>query len=146
MAAALFAGACGDGTAEFVPSHRSVTIEDHDPSSQRHALGGSISGLDRAGLVLANGSDRVFVAAYTTSFVFPTSLAGAEDYAVTVVRQPAGRICSVKNGSGAMPDNPVANVKVRCLISADKTEPVGQWDRALLVLLGVARSARSEPF
>ena len=149
MAATLVTSACGDGAlTEFVPPHNdgSAAIEAHNPSSQRHTLGGSISGLDRAGLVLANGTDRLLVAAHTSSFVFPTPLASAEGYTVTVVSQPAGRLCSVKNGSGAMPGNPVANVKVRCLVSADKTEPVGQSSRALLVLLGVARSARSVPF
>jgi len=147
ISAALIASACGGGSAEFVPLNNdgSAAIESHDPSSQRHTVGGSISGLDRAGLVLANGGDSVPVAPHTTSFVLPTSLAYAERYAVRVASQPAGLSCSVSNGSGAMPANPVANVKVRCLDGAKTTGPgVRQWTaRALLVLVGVARSARS---
>jgi hypothetical protein len=113
-------------------------------SEKFYTLGGTISGLTRTGLVLASGANIVTVAAHTTSFTLPTSVAYANPYAVTVAAQPAGLTCSVSNGAGLMPASSVTSVKVRCLDNAD---PAGANARSmnatgLVLLLGLARSAR----
>jgi len=83
-----------------------------------YTLGGTVSGLTVAGLVLANGTDTVTVASGATSFVFPTALAAATPYSVSVSTQPNGWTCTVSGGAGNMPTNNVANVQVTCAINS----------------------------
>jgi hypothetical protein len=63
-------------------------------------LGGTISGMTKIGLVLANGTDRISPPASATTFVFPTYIARKAAYAVSVTAQPAGQQCTVPNGTG----------------------------------------------
>jgi hypothetical protein len=83
-------------------------------STLSYTLGGTISGLTSAGLVLANGADTLTVAANASTFVFNKPVAYTSAYAVSVVSQPTGMICSVANGIGTMPAANVANVAVTC--------------------------------
>jgi hypothetical protein len=78
------------------------------------SLGGSVDGLTNSGLVLANGSDTVAVAANATTFTFPSLVAAGSSYAVTVRTQPTGLACSVAKGTGTMPASAVATVAVTC--------------------------------
>lgn len=140
LAAALFANGCGDGSTD--PA--SLQAAGAATSETFHTLGGSISGLTRTGLVLANGANTVSVAANTTSFTLPTPVAYANGYGVTVAAQPAGLNCMVSNGSGSMPASDVTSLKVKCV---DDEATVGATDkglnaRGLVVFLGLARSAR----
>ncbi len=100
----------GTGTmAGAAVTNVSVTCTD-----QPFTLGGSISGLTTAGLVLANGSDTRTVAANATSFTLPTQVKYDSTYAVTVKTQPTGLTCSVSAGSGTMPAKAVTTVAVSC--------------------------------
>lgn len=83
-----------------------------------HSLGGSISGLPSAGLVLANGSDRVSPAAGALSFTFATPVAEGGAYAVSVQTQPTGATCSVGSGIGTMGTSNVVSVQVTCAANA----------------------------
>ncbi len=83
-------------------------------TDQLFTVGGSVGGLTASGLVLANGNDTVTVPANATVFTFPTSVAYASKYAVTVSAQPAGLMCSITGGSGTMPPNNVSSVQVSC--------------------------------
>jgi uncharacterized repeat protein (TIGR03803 family) len=83
-------------------------------SDQAYPLGGKVSGLNGAGLVLANGSNAVSVSAGATSFTMPTPVAYTSSYQVTVQTEPSGEACSVTNGSGTMPASAVSNVSVTC--------------------------------
>src|SRR5271169_5768407 len=93
LATAFLANGCGDGLAE------PVSLQGGGPATSEkfHTLGGTISGLTRTGLVLANGANIVSVAANTTSFTLPTPVAYADGYGVTVAAQPAGLSCMVSN-------------------------------------------------
>jgi hypothetical protein len=82
---------------------------------QNNSLGGSISGLTAAGLVLANGSDTVSPAANATTFTFPTRVGDGSAYGVTVLAQPAGLTCSVINGAAIMGAADVTSVQVNCI-------------------------------
>lgn len=84
-------------------------------SPYAYMLGGTISGLTADGLVLANGSDLLSVAANAAVFSMPTGLAAASGYNLTVVAQPAGMSCSVTNGSGLMPAADLNTVQVACV-------------------------------
>jgi hypothetical protein len=90
-------------------------------SAASYQIGGTISGLTAAGLVLANGSDSVSPAAGATSFVFSTAVASGAAYAVTVQTQPAGLTCSVSAGSGTVATANVTNVAVSCVANAQSS-------------------------
>ena len=83
-------------------------------SDQAFPLGGTISGLDEAGLVLANGADTLTVNSGCNGFTMPTAVAYTSSYSVTVQAQPAGLACSVTNGSGTMSAAAVTNVAIDC--------------------------------
>jgi YVTN family beta-propeller protein len=83
-------------------------------SAQGYNLGGTVSGLTASGLVLANGTQTVTVAAGATSFTFSQPIANGGGYAVSVQTQPSGQTCSVSNGSGTMQAGGVSNVAVTC--------------------------------
>jgi uncharacterized repeat protein (TIGR03803 family) len=83
-------------------------------SDRAYSIGGSISGLNGSGLVLANGSDTFTANAGATTFTMPTPVAYTSGYAVTVQTQPTGEACSVGNGTGTMPAGPVTNIAVTC--------------------------------
>jgi hypothetical protein len=77
-------------------------------------VGGTVSGLTSAGLVLANGSASVAVAAGATTFTFAAPVPTASSFDVTVMTQPAGGTCTVSNGTGVILTSSVNNVSVTC--------------------------------
>ena len=87
-------------------------------------LGGTISGLDSEGLVLINGSVQQRIPAGATSFKMtkykadgtPESgqVPDGQPYGITILEQPAGRTCTVANGTGLMGSTAVTNVAVTC--------------------------------
>ena len=83
-----------------------------------HSIGGTISGLPSAGLVLANGSDTVSPAAGASSFTFAAPIAEGGAYAVSVRTQPTGATCSVGSGTGTMGVSDIASVLVTCAANA----------------------------
>jgi len=87
-------------------------------ASVSHTLGGTISGLPSAGLVLSNGTDTVSPAAGAQSFTFAVPVAQGGAYAVAVRTQPTGATCSVGSGSGTMGTSDVSAVQVTCSANA----------------------------
>jgi hypothetical protein len=83
-------------------------------TDQPFNLGGSISGLTTAGLVLANGTDTLTVNANAMSFTMPVKVAYGSHYALNVQSQPTGLTCSVNNGTGTMPAQAITSVAVVC--------------------------------
>ena len=90
-------------------------------SDKTFNIGGTISGLTAAGLVLTNGSDALNVPAGATSFTMPAAVANGSSYSVTVTAQPTGLTCDVTNGAGTI-TGPVTNIAVAC---TDQTPAVG---------------------
>ena len=80
-------------------------------STGSNTLGGTVSGLSTDGLVLANGSDTLAVAAGATAFTFDETIGSRYD--VTVQTQPSGQTCQVSHGSGSASGN-VSSVTVTC--------------------------------
>ena len=81
--------------------------------SATFAVGGAVTGLAGAGLVLANlGSNNLAVNA-DGSFNFSPPMGAGTPYAVSVLTQPSGQICTVTNGSGTVTAN-VSNIVVTC--------------------------------
>jgi hypothetical protein len=83
-------------------------------ASAAFTLGGTISGLTGNGLVLANGTDTTSPAPGAATFTFPTKLASADSFTVTVSAQPAGQTCVVSNGTGVILTSSVTNVAINC--------------------------------
>ncbi len=96
-------------------------------SPQAFTVGGTVSGLSGAGLVLANGGDTVRPGAGATTFVFPTTVAFGATYSVTVQTQPAGQTCAV---AGTFPSTMglgnVTNVLVSCATTSTYTLVAGR--------------------
>lgn len=103
----------------------SVTSVEIRCTTTSYDLGGTISGLDSEGLILINGSAQQKILAGATTFKMTTYKAGTTDpesgqvpdgqpYGITILEQPAGRICTVANGTGTMGSTAVTNVAVTC--------------------------------
>jgi len=97
------------------------TVLDHDINiifvmctTNRFKIGGTVSGLTGAGLVLqTNRGDQAAITS-NGAFTFPTSLPSGTSYIVTVQTQPSGQTCSVVNGAGTIGASNVTNVQVTC--------------------------------
>lgn len=87
------------------------------PSPDAFRLGGTISGLAGSGLILRNGMQDLPIAAGTTSFVFPGTLASGAGYQVGIAAQPTtpAQTCTVSNGMGMVGSSDVTNVSVSCV-------------------------------
>src|SRR5260221_7841038 len=80
-------------------------------------IGGTISGLTGAGLVLRlNGGSNLPVNPNATGFTFTTQLASGAAYAATVLTQPTGpsQTCTVANGSGTGASANVTTIGISC--------------------------------
>jgi hypothetical protein len=89
----------------------------------KYTVGGTITGLTGANLVLANGSTGGTYTAATPAtppsttpitYELPVVQFGTT-YGVTVSRQPDGQVCTVSNATGTMGDEAVKNVNVVCV-------------------------------
>lgn len=81
-------------------------------------VGGTITGLDSAGLQLANGASVISPEATAVSFVFPNQVDIGAAYSISVVAQPARQTCTVANGAGRAGATPVTIVSVGCVQKA----------------------------
>ncbi len=88
--------------------------DSNDAPTTAFSIGGSVSGLTSAGLVLVNGADTATPAAGATSFSFPTPLASGSSYAVAVQAQPPNATCVVSSGIGTVGAAAVADISVTC--------------------------------
>jgi len=79
-----------------------------------YTLGGTVTGLKGAGLVLANGSITVAVQDKATTFTFGKTVPNQLPYGVTVLAQPVGQTCTVQNGAGIMPIGDKNDVIINC--------------------------------
>lgn len=85
-----------------------------------YSVGGTVTGLTGAGLVLqVNGGGNLAIAA-AGSFTFVSPIAATTNYTVTVLTQPAGQICTVANGSGTV-TGVVTNIAVTCGVTIGGT-------------------------
>jgi hypothetical protein len=88
-------------------------------SSGVYTLGGTVSGLTTAAVVLANGATTLSTGNGT--FTMPGTVASGSSYNVIVQTQPTGRTCSVANGSGAVGSANVTNIAVTCAANGSYT-------------------------
>lgn len=98
----------GSGTATAKVSDVSVTCVNNGP----YTVGGTVSGLSGSLVLQNNGADNLTRNA-NGAFTFATPVTSGGAYAVTVLTQPAGQICSVSQGSGTA-SGQVTNVAITC--------------------------------
>jgi hypothetical protein len=90
-------------------------------TTNTYAVGGAISGLLGAGLVLQdNLGDTLAVAPSGTSFVFATAVASGATFGVTVLTQPTAlsQTCSVSQGTGTVTNAAVTTIALSCATNA----------------------------
>jgi uncharacterized protein YkwD len=109
--------ACGGGG-----SGSSSSGSGNSGGSGTYTVGGSINGLNGAASLSLNGGAAQSVSS-DGSFVFSSSLASGDSYAVTVVTAPTGETCSVSNGSGTVGSANVTNVTITCVVPSSTSVP-----------------------
>jgi len=81
-------------------------------------VGGTVSGLTSAGMILTDAAGDMFpVAAGSSQFVLPGSVAFGSRYSVTVQQQPMLQTCEISAGTGTMGPGNVSSVAVVCPLS-----------------------------
>lgn len=80
-----------------------------------YTVGGTVSGLTGASLVLRMGTASLIISGGTTTFKFASGLKTGATYTVLAGIQPAGYACSVSNGSGIIASTNVTNIGVTCV-------------------------------
>ncbi len=102
----------GTGTVDAAVTNVSVTC-----STTTYSIGGTLSGLTSGTVVLQdNGTDNLSLNA-DGKFTFATKLAAGSTYAVSVLTQPSGQLCTVTSGNGTANAN-VTTVGVNCVVSS----------------------------
>jgi large repetitive protein len=82
----------------------------------RFSVGGTVTGLLGTGLVLQNNAADDLAISSNGSFTFPTALANAASYSVTVRTQPTGQNCVVAEPAVGTIDNAdLATITVTCV-------------------------------
>ncbi|MCX7557571.1 S8 family serine peptidase [Xanthomonadaceae bacterium JHOS43] len=79
-----------------------------------YTVGGTVTGLAAAGLVLGLNGDESLPIASDGAFTFDAVLADGAGYDVVVEAQPEGQHCSVEQASGTIADADVTDVAVVC--------------------------------
>ncbi len=110
--------ACGskedDGKSPLVP-----------PVPKAFTVGGTVSGLSAAGLVLQLNDANDLSPGSSGPFMFGTLLQAGVSYAVTVTVQPSGQTCVVSSGSGTMGSSNMTGIAVTCTANPVPVHTVG---------------------
>jgi len=87
-------------------------------ATNQYVVGGTVSGLTGAGLVLTSGAVDLPITA-NGGFAFPSALDSGSSFAVTVKTQPANptQACTVANGTGTVAGSDVSTIAVTCSTS-----------------------------
>lgn len=85
-------------------------------ATNSYSVGGTVSGLSGAGLVLRNNGGTDLAVAGNGSFTFSTSVVSGGAYSVAVASQPTGpkQHCLVSSGSGSVSHANVTSVALSC--------------------------------
>lgn len=85
------------------------------PATATFSVGGTVTGLTGAGLVLRNNADNRAITA-DGPFTFATSLASGASYSVTVATRPSApsQACVIANGAGTVGSANITGIEVIC--------------------------------
>jgi hypothetical protein len=123
------AGAAGAAVGLSLAACSGGGVSNTDTSSAvtNFTVGGTVTGLSGAGLVLQNnGGDDLKVTA-SGNFVFPTTLITGNRYMVSVLSQPSSpdQTCVVANGSGLVANGNITAVAIQCADKTSATDTIG---------------------
>ncbi len=96
---------CGPGVANGAGTIGSANVTNIGVTCANFSIGGPVSGLTGAGLVLQlNGANDYAIDPGSTGFTFPpsTTLGSGNLYTINVRSQPAGQTCTIVNGTGTV--------------------------------------------
>lgn len=79
-----------------------------------YTIGGTVTGLAAGAVTLQDNAGDDLVVSANGAFAFARRLAGGATYAVTVVRNPTGQVCTVTGGTGTLAAAGVTTVVVNC--------------------------------
>ncbi len=100
------------------------------PSEAGYKVGGYISGFGGVLKIGLNGVEE-YSTIYNGSFNFAFSLSTGASFAVTVLSQPVGYQCTVKNGNGVMSESDYPFVDIDCKSTSTlikpQVDPDGAW-------------------
>jgi hypothetical protein len=116
LAATLALSACGNSGNDISPT-TSKAVE--EPPA--FAVGGTIQGLTKAGLVLTNANETLMVNANASTFTLLSPVSVGSTYEVKIQSQPVGQTCAVSQHTGTI-EAAVSNIVVEC---ADQAYSVG---------------------
>ena len=99
--------ACGNGRG---------SLQEGSGGQASYTVGGTVSGLSGAGLVLQNNSGNDLALSANGTFSFTGTVTNGTAYAVTVLTQPSNpaQTCTVTNGTGTVTNANVTSVAVTC--------------------------------
>jgi hypothetical protein len=95
----------------------------------RYTVGGAVSGLNGTLILQNNGVDNLRLTA-NGSFTFATPLATGGSYGVTVLMQPAGQTCTVRDGAGTVGAANIRSVVVVCTGAGAPCDAFGPLGKA----------------
>lgn len=96
-------------------TNQEVTNVEVSCATNTYTVGGTITGLTAAGLVLTNrGGDDNSPPSGAATFTFATAVASGSTYFVAVKARPPGVHCTVTNGFGTVTSANVSDVSVTC--------------------------------
>ena len=84
--------------------------------NKQFTIGGNVAGLAGTLVLQNNGADALTLNA-SGAFTFSTKIAKGNPYAVTILTQPVGQVCTVAAGSGTATAD-VTNVTVACVAAS----------------------------
>lgn len=88
--------------------------EPADRQTSAYTIGGSVSGLNGANVVLQNNNADSLTLSQDGSFTFAAVLDSGNNYAVSVFNQPSNLTCTVTNASGEVTDKNITDILVAC--------------------------------
>lgn len=94
-----------------------------------HSLGGNVTGLNGTVTLQTSGESNLSVT-NNGQFAFNQALPDNTPYAVTVVSQPTGQICSIQNDSGTLSGSDVTNIAVTCTGNPPSVSGSDNFNRA----------------
>lgn len=111
-----------DGNGDLLATVDLGAFELQQAVTERHPVGGTVSGLLGSGLVLHNNGGDDLPVASDGVFEFSALVPDGATYAVTVAGQPTAPVqtCAVANGSGTIDGAAVTDVMITC----DNSPPV----------------------
>ena len=85
------------------------------------SVGGTVSGLSGGGVGLINNGIESLPVSSDGPFKFTLTSRSGDTYAVDILTQPPGQVCTVTNGSGVIAQANISNVNVACATSPETT-------------------------